>query len=107
MRTAGCARTYERHVPVYPVSRLTAGRRCVQEGPEQRGEVGEVAGAALVQRIRRIPLGAQLATTSLASRSLPSWNLTPWRSLKVHSVRSALAVYFSASAGSTAVPPIL
>ena len=50
---------------------------------------------------------AQLATTSFAVRSLPSLNLTPLRRLKVHSVRSALAVYFSASAGSTAVPPTL
>src|SRR3990172_1648373 len=48
---------------------------------------------------------AQDATTSLASRSEPSWNLTPWRKVKVQTVASALGEYASASEGMTMTPP--
>ena len=38
-------------------------------------------------------------TTSSAPNGLPSWNVTPWRRLNVHTVPSAFGDHFSASTG--------
>ena len=40
-------------------------------------------------------------TTSSASKALPLWNLTPWRSLNSQTVGSDVTVQESASVGST------
>src|SRR6266849_8750801 len=40
-----------------------------------------------------------MATTSSALKSVPSWNLTPWRSLNVHVFASADGVHEVASSG--------
>ena len=41
----------------------------------------------------------KVATTSSAPKGLPSWNLTPWRSLKVHVLMSSDGVHEVASSG--------
>ena len=46
---------------------------------------------------------SKVATTSAASKGLPSLNLTPWRSVKVHTSPFLLGVHLVASLGTKAL----
>ena len=48
---------------------------------------------------------SKLKQTASALKSVPSWNLTPWRRWNVHAVPSSLASQLSARPGATSVVP--